>query len=190
MSLDSRQQKIAEKFQEIFDLLELDKEEWQKTAHRLAEIYLKEIFPEPVAAPSLQLYPQPGAKGQLIFLNKIPIHTFCQHHLVPMFGHAKIGYIPSKDAILGFSKVHELMLFFCQRPQLQETLTHKIAEALSHALESADVAICTRMVHTCIAQKKESLEASTIDSYYFSGFFKKEIYQKHFFDHLACKQTS
>lgn len=183
--LEARKNQICKKFQEIFEILELKDHHWQKTAMRLAESYVQEIFPELSEPPSLQLYPQKGAKGQLIFLNKVPIHSFCAHHLVPMIGHAELAYIPSSDAILGFSKVHELVVSLCQRPQLQEKLTHDIVTTLSLALQTEDIAICTKIMHTCIAQKKESIDASTIDNYFFSGVFKKESYQHHFFSRLS-----
>lgn len=187
MSLENRKTQISKKFLEIFEILDLDpfEADWQKTALRLAEIYTQEIFPKPYAAPNLQMYPQEGAKGQLIFFNKVPIHCFCAHHLVPMIGHAEIAYLPLTDAVLGFSKVHELVKFLCQRPQLQEKLTNELASSLTSALQTEDLMICTRIMHTCIAQKKESVEASMVENYFFSGIFKNEIYKQHFFSRLS-----
>lgn len=181
-----KKERISKKFEEIFEILELSPRDWKKTAERLAHSYLEEIFPSS-KKPSLSLYPEPGTKGQFLFFEKIPIHTFCAHHLVPMIGHAKIGYRPSKDAVLGFSKIHELVHFLCQKPQLQEKLTQEIASSLSLVLETEDIAVHTRILHTCMAQKKMSIEASVVDSYLFSGLFEEESIRNSFL--LAPKAT-
>ena len=68
---------------------------------------------------------------ELVLVRDIPIYSTCEHHLVPFFGVAHIGYIPGESGqVTGLSKLARLVDLFAKRPQVQERLTSQVADAL------------------------------------------------------------
>ena len=81
----------------------------------------------------------------------IPIYSTCEHHLVPFFGKAHIGYIPGESGkVIGLSKLARVVDLFAKRPQVQERLTRQVADALVTKLEPHGVIVvieCEHFVH-------------------------------------------
>ena len=75
---------------------------------------------------------------ELVLVRDIEVWSHCEHHLVPFFGKAHVGYIPARDGrITGLSKLARLVDVFARRPQVQERLTTQVADALVDVLEPA-----------------------------------------------------
>src|ERR1051326_7486294 len=73
---------------------------------------------------------------EIIIVRDIELYSTCEHHLVPFFGVAHIGYIPNqKGQITGLSKLARLVDIYAKRPQVQERMTSQIADALMRGLE-------------------------------------------------------
>src|SRR5260370_9252320 len=86
------------------------------------------------------------------------MYSTCEHHLVPFFGVAHVGYVPnSKGQITGLSKLARLVDVYAQRPQVQERMTGQIADALMQVLEPRGVLVVVEPEHlcmrTCVARK-------------------------------------
>mgnify|MGYP001757692704 FL=1 len=79
---------------------------------------------------------------ELVLVRDVPIYSTCEHHLVPFYGVAHIGYIPGEDGhVTGLSKLARLADMYAKRPQVQERLTSQIADALVDKLHAQSV-IC------------------------------------------------
>src|ERR1700722_8040844 len=74
---------------------------------------------------------------EIVLVRDIEVYSMCEHHLVPFFGKAHIGYIPNdKGEITGLSKLARLADVYARRPQVQERMTCQIADALMRILET------------------------------------------------------
>ena len=83
---------------------------------------------------------------ELVLVRDIPIYSTCEHHLVPFFGVAHIGYIPGESGqVTGLSKLARLVDLFAKRPQVQERLTSQVADALVDKLVIECELLCMAM---------------------------------------------
>lgn len=89
------------------------------------------------------------SKDEFILEHGIQVNSVCEHHLVTIDGRASVAYIP-KEKVLGLSKLNRIVDFFSRRPQVQERLTHQIAEAISTITGAPDVAVQIDAVHYCV----------------------------------------
>ncbi|HEY0937570.1 MAG TPA: GTP cyclohydrolase I, partial [Trebonia sp.] len=84
----------------------------------------------------------------------IEIYSMCEHHLVPFFGKAHIGYIPGKKGeITGLSKLARLADVYARRPQVQERMTSQIADSLMRILEPRGVIVVLECEHLCMSMR-------------------------------------
>lgn len=91
---------------------------------------------------------------ELVLVRDIPIFSTCEHHLVPFFGTAHIGYIPGADGkVTGLSKLARLADLYAKRPQVQERLTGQIADALVDKLHAQAVIVVLECEHLCMAMR-------------------------------------
>lgn len=82
--------------------------------------------------PALSLFEAP-AEPDWVLLTHIPFHAFCEHHMVPFFGHIDLAYLPGRH-IAGFSGFPRVIDHLCRKPQLQERLAAELADNLTLAL--------------------------------------------------------
>ena len=91
---------------------------------------------------------------ELVLVRDIPIYSTCEHHLVPFFGVAHIGYIPGESGqVTGLSKLARLVDLFAKRPQVQERLTSQVADALVDKLGAQAVIVVIECEHLCMAMR-------------------------------------
>ncbi len=91
---------------------------------------------------------------ELVLVKDIELWSMCEHHLVPFFGKAHVGYIPSEGGtVTGLSKLARLVDVFARRPQVQERLTTQIAEALVEQLDPRGVIVVLEAEHLCMAMR-------------------------------------
>jgi GTP cyclohydrolase I len=92
--------------------------------------------------------------NEMILMRDIDLYSTCEHHLVPFFGKAHVGYIPGPDGrVTGLSKLARLVDGFAKRPQVQERLTTQIAEALVSRLRPAGAIVVIEAEHLCMAMR-------------------------------------
>lgn len=85
----------------------------------------------------------------MVFQGMIPFYSQCMHHLVPFFGVAHIGYIPT-GRIVGLSKLARLVDCFARRLQVQESLCTQVADALCEYLTPSGVGVVMQCRHLCM----------------------------------------
>ena len=93
-----------------------------------------------------------GSTGNLVIEKDITFTSMCEHHLMPFFGKIAIAYIPS-DRVVGLSKLARTVEVFARRLQLQERLTHDIAQAIMDNLNAKGVLVLCEAEHTCMTAR-------------------------------------
>lgn len=92
--------------------------------------------------------------SELVLVKDIPFYSTCEHHLVPFFGYAHIGYIPGGDGkVTGLSKLARLVDVYAKRPQVQERLTTQVIEALEEHLQPTGAIVVMQAEHMCMSMR-------------------------------------
>lgn len=113
--------------------------------------------------------------AELVLVKDIPMYSTCEHHLVPFFGKAHVGYIPGPDGrITGLSKLARLVEGYSKRPQVQERLTTQIADALVRRLEPAGVIVVIEAEHLCMAMRGIRKPGASTTTSAVRGIFQRQ----------------
>lgn len=130
-----------------------DREGLLETPKRVANMY-EEIFAGLTEDPKqhIKLFNE-QSNDEMVIVKDIPFYSMCEHHLLPFFGKAHIGYIPSDNKIIGLSKLARIVDNFAKKPQVQERLTSDIADFLNDNLQPKGVAVIMEAEHMCITMR-------------------------------------
>ena len=168
---------IQKHFTEIMHLLGLDLEDdsLSGTPHRVAKMYVKEVFAglNPANKPNIKLFENKYQYNEMLIEKNITLYSYCEHHFVPIIGKVHVAYI-SNGQVIGLSKINRLVQYYAKRPQVQERLTNQIAKGLKEALKSDDVAVVIDAVHLCVASRGIKDTGSSTITANFSGRFEDE----------------
>lgn len=115
---------------------------------------------------------------QMIVSKDIKYHTFCEHHLLPFFGKAHIGYIPDKK-IVGLSKLARVVAFYSRGLNTQEYLTNNIAEYLNDKLKPKGVGVVMEGRHLCQEMRGIKKKGKMVTSD-LQGVFRDDAVRKEF----------
>jgi GTP cyclohydrolase I len=94
-------------------------------------------------------FPNDEGYDELVVVKAIPVQSVCEHHLLPFFGVAHVGYLPGAR-IVGLSKLARVVEMFARRPQVQERLTQQVANWLDSQLHPKGVGVVVEAEHTCM----------------------------------------
>jgi GTP cyclohydrolase I len=120
---------------------------------------------------------------QIVIVKDIEIYSLCEHHLLPFFGKAHIGYIPN-GKIVGLSKIPRVVECFARRLQLQERLTTEIKDCLQDVLQPIGVAVVIEAQHLCMSMRGIQKQNSVTTTSEFTGAFLKNENTRQEFMHL------
>jgi GTP cyclohydrolase I len=109
---------------------------------------------------------------EMVFMRNVPFFSVCEHHLLPFFGHAHMGYIPD-GKVAGASKLVRALEVVSKRPQLQERLTNQLADAIQDVLQPDGVVVMVEAEHLCMAMRGVKKTGSTIVTSASRGRFEK-----------------
>lgn len=187
LSDDEKIKKIEEHFGKIMQTLGLDltDESLSGTPHRVAKMYVKEIFQglNPKNRPDAKKFSNKYEYGDLVVVKNINVTSFCEHHFLPFLGKAHVAY-KSSGRVIGLSKINRMVDYYSRRPQVQERLTLQIADELQGALETEDVAVFIESKHFCVSTRGiKDRQSSTVTTDY-RGDFKEETTQQRFIDYI------
>ena len=90
--------------------------------------------------------------NDLVIVRGLVFYSVCEHHLLPFFGEARLGYIPS-GKIAGISKLARALEVAAHRPQVQERLTADVADAIFNVLKPDGVVVELEAEHLCMAMR-------------------------------------
>lgn len=90
---------------------------------------------------------------ELVLVKDIPFYSMCEHHLVPFYGRAHVGYIPRGGRVTGLSKLARAVEAIVRRPQLQERITSTIAESMMDKLDPHGVIVVVEAEHMCMTMR-------------------------------------
>ena len=150
-----------------------DRDGLVRTPTRIAHMYA-EIFAGIHEDPSHHLTVTFEANhDEMVMVRDIPVHSVCEHHLVPFAGRAHVAYIPGTDGrITGLSKIARLVDGFAKRPQVQERLTTQIADALVEVLDPAGALVMIEAEHFCMSMRGVKKPGSLTITSAVRGLFK------------------
>ena len=110
----------------------------------------------------------------MIVLKDIPFYSMCEHHLLPFYGVAHVGYVPNADGrVVGISKLARVVEIVARRPQLQERMTTQIADAIVDGLGPEGVAVVIQAEHLCMIMRGIKKPGSTIITSAVRGTFRR-----------------
>ena len=154
---------------------ELDAET-EKTPERVAKAYLEDFLDgyalDPVEVLKSSLVPAPR-RGELVLATQIDFHSMCPHHLLPYKGSAAVGYVADKW-LVGFGKICEATDALSHRLILQESLVHRLCEAVSSALQPLGVGVVITAEHGCMQVRGPTRRQSRITVEAWAGAFEKD----------------
>jgi GTP cyclohydrolase I len=126
---------------------DLADESVRDTPRRMAAAYAELLTPQPFEATT---FPNDEGYDELVVARSIPFHSLCEHHLLPFFGVAHVGYLPG-ERILGLSKLARVVDLFARDLQVQERLTKQIANWLEEQLQPKGVGVVLEAEHLCVS---------------------------------------
>ena len=124
----------------------------------------------------------------MVIVRDIEFFSLCEHHLIPFFGKAHVGYIPN-GKVIGLSKIPRIIDMFARRLQVQERLTHQIADAINSVLNPKGVSVVMEGRHMCMQMRGVEKQNSFTSTSAMSGQFKKSAETRSEFLSIISRRT-
>ncbi len=113
------------------------------------------------------------AAKDMVIVKDIEFYSLCEHHLIPFYGKAHVGYIPN-GKIIGLSKIPRIIDFYARRLQVQERLTNQIATCIQDLLNPKGVAVIMEGRHFCMLMRGVQKQNSIASTSSMLGTFKEK----------------
>jgi GTP cyclohydrolase I len=163
----------ARKLEELFDILRIDHQNdhnTRETPQRVAKMFVDELLEgRYTAPPKITEFDNAQAYDQLIVTGPLELRSLCAHHLMPIYGEAYIGILPSADGkIIGLSKYDRIVAYFAARLQIQEELVKQIGQYILDMTSPRGLAVRISAVHMCKTQRgvRASHRSRMVNTYY------------------------
>lgn len=175
-------EKLSEHYAGIIDLLgeDVKREGLEKTPLRVAkamQFLLQGYDQDPEAMLREAMFREDYR--QMVIVKDIEIYSMCEHHMLPFFGKAHVGYIPNGH-ITGLSKIARVVDAFARRMQVQERLTKEIKECIQKTLNPLGVAVVIEAQHLCMQMRGVQKQHSVTTTSDFTGAFEKVATREEF----------
>lgn len=173
---------LAKGYRKIIELLgeNPDREGLQKTPERVAkslQFLVQGYQQNPEEIIKSAMFKEDY--NQMVIVKDIEIFSLCEHHMLPFYGKAHIGYIP-KGYITGLSKLARVADVLSRRLQVQERLTSQIKEAIQNALHPLGVIVVIEAHHMCMQMRGVQKQHSLTTTSDFAGAFERESTRQEF----------
>ena len=167
----------AAKLEEVFEILQLDcknDHNMRQTPQRVARMLVEELmYGRYNAPPQITEFENVERYDQMIVTGPIEVRSTCAHHLMPIYGEAYIGILPSPDGkIIGLSKYDRIVHYFSARLQIQEELVGQIGKHIMDATKPRGLAVRISAVHMCKTQRgvRASMNSRVVNCAFFGEF--------------------
>ena len=110
--------------------------------------------------------------SEMVVVRDIEFFSMCEHHMIPFFGRAHVGYLPN-GKVIGLSKIPRIVDMFSRRLQLQERLTSQVANTLEEVLTPIGVAVVMEGRHLCMQMRGVEKQNSYASTSAMLGQFRK-----------------
>ncbi|MCS4226999.1 GTP cyclohydrolase I FolE [Sphingobacterium sp. BIGb0165] len=166
ISASEKINRIAELFYGIMHELGLDlnDDSLSGTPHRVAKLYINELFYglNPLNKPNLSTFSNKYGYNKILIEKDIRVNSACEHHFLPIVGKAHIGYL-AKEKVIDLSKLNRIVDYYAHRPQVQERLTIQIFNELKSILQTDDIIVVIEADHLCVsARGVKDITSSTL----------------------------
>ena len=119
----------------------------------------------------------------MIVVRDVEFFSLCEHHLLPFFGKAHVGYIPN-GKVIGLSKIPRIIDMYARRLQVQERLTHQVADAIQDVLKPNGVAVVMEGRHMCMQMRGVEKQNSLATTSTMLGRFRESVRTRNEFMYL------
>jgi GTP cyclohydrolase I len=166
----------AKKIEELFDVLLIDHKNdhnTRETPSRVAKMLVEETLRGRYCAPpTITEFENVTGYDQLIVMGPIHIRSTCAHHMMPIYGHAIIGVVPSQTgSIIGISKYDRIVDYVASRLQIQEELVKQIEQHIVSVTGPRGLAVRVNAVHMCKCHRgiKSTRSSRMVNSSYYGS---------------------
>lgn len=178
---------IEKHFEEIMITLglDLDDDSLKGTPHRVAKMYVNEIFSglNPENKPQASIFENKYKYKGIVVEKDISFTSTCEHHFQPITGSVHVAYYPNGH-VIGLSKINRIVDYYARRPQVQERMTRQILNELKEILGTEDVAVIVDAKHFCVhARGIKDIKSTTLTAEY-SGKFLNESTKKEMLEYI------
>lgn len=111
--------------------------------------------------------------NEMVIVRDIELYSMCEHHILPFFGRAHVGYIPN-GKVLGLSKIPRIVDLFARRLQIQEQLTKQIGECIREVTDCKGVAVVIEARHMCAMMRGVQKQNSSMTTSMMEGRFRDD----------------
>jgi GTP cyclohydrolase I len=124
---------------------------------------------------------------EMVVVKDIEFYSMCEHHLLPFFGTMHVAYLPH-NKLIGLSKIPRIVDMFARRLQLQERLTHQVAETLNEVLRPKGVGVICEARHFCMMMRGvEKQHSGTVTSAMLGGFRERKETRDEFLSLVSAR---
>lgn len=151
----------------------LDPQGTLKTPTRVAEMYdelLSGYSVQPAALLNGALFDV--EYNEMVVVKSIEFYSLCEHHMLPFFGHAHVGYLP-RNKVVGLSKIPRVVETFARRLQVQERMTQQIAQFIECHVEPVGVGVVVEAAHMCAMMRGVGKQSASMVTSALLGAFQE-----------------
>ena len=189
---DSLRAAAAQKIEELFDVLKVDyrnDHNTRETPQRVAKMLVEEILVGRYSeAPKITEFENAQSYDDLIVTGPIEVRSTCAHHMMPIYGHAYIGVLPSIDGkIIGLSKYDRIVEYFSSRLQIQEELVKQIQNFIVETTQPRGLAVRISAVHMCKTHRgvRASHKSKMVNSCFYGEMQRNQSLRAEFLQECA-----
>ncbi len=151
-----------------------DRQGLLKTPHRVAKMY-REITTgyRQNAADLVNGAIYDVEYDEMVVVTNIEFYSMCEHHLLPFYGVAHVGYLPASK-VIGLSKIPRIVEMYARRLQVQENMTRQIADTLQEILHPQGVGVVVEGRHMCMMMRGVQKDQAKMITSSLVGTFKED----------------